>query len=90
MMIFISMSLMFLFPTYGIYLENSLYIDAAYSGFFFGIESAVYMCCCMSIGYFEDKIGNKLIMFISLLLCAFSNIMIGDKKYLGVENSIML
>jgi len=48
------------------------------------------MVFCPLVGWTSQKLNRKLVIFISLVLCAIANIIIGKDEYLGLTNNLYI
>jgi len=46
------------------------------------------MVTCPLIGWATQKLNRKLVIFISIILCAISTIIVGEEQYLGLKNTL--
>jgi len=47
------------------------------------------MVFCPLVGWVSQKLNRKLVIFISLVLCAIATIIIGKEEYLGLQNNLL-
>ena len=76
-------------PSLALYLQETLEISPAGTGYIIGINSIVYMVTCPFVGWATKKLNRKLVIFISIILCAMSTIIVGEEQYLGLPNSLL-
>ena len=50
-----------------------------------GISSITFAIGCPIYSWIIQRVNRRLVIFISLIVSAFANIIIGDRKYTGIE-----
>lgn len=75
-------------PSYALYLYDTLKISPEGTGYIIGINSITYIVFCPLVGWASQKINRKLVIFISLIICSMSTIIVGKTEYLGLRNSL--
>jgi MFS family permease len=79
-----------LIPTYSLYLMDTLDISASFTGYLLGINAISFIICAPITSYLSPRINRKLLIFCSLIAAAVSSGMIGDPKYLGLNNTLTI
>ena len=51
-----------------------------------GISSIAFAISCPIYSWIIQRVNRRLIIFISLIIWGFTNLMNGEKKYCGIEN----
>ena len=54
-----------------------------------GISSITFAIGCPIYGWIIQRVNRRLVIFICLIVSAFVNNMIGDRKYTGIENGLI-
>ena len=85
-----STALSLLNPTYSIYLNKELHISEEYAGYIFSVSALSYTLICPIISHLLVKCSRRLIIFYGIFGNAIACIIIGNPKYLGIENSVEL
>ena len=75
-------------PVYALYLEDTLGLSPQYSGYILSISAATYAIFCPVASILMQKINRRLLIFVCILFTALSNILIGDRRFLGMENTL--
>ena len=55
-----------------------------------GISSITFAIGCPIYSWMIQRVNRRLVIFICLIVSAFANIIIGDRKYTGIENGLTL
>ncbi len=82
------MVLLFLEPTYSLFLRDTLGVKREHAGYFFGVTSFTYVITCPLVGCGQSRISKRLILATGLFLFSLQLVFQGPAGWMGLEASV--
>ena len=77
-------AVLFLYPTYSLFLHDIVKIPYDYAGYIFGVQSVFYMSMSPVTGRLQSKISKRVLMAIGLFLYSAVYFVQGPAPVMGI------